>query len=968
MDGESSLCELAGTVDDNGDMSRGLDSFDNPNEGLNFETCMLDEFSSNIVKVICHVHERPFITNNYHCRGVPGAVVGGRLPRLELLCARIAVGGFGHWGADAGGGVAAGGSCARVWDWRRLCRNRRLRLLWLGKGSPEMLVGVAAAVCGEQMAMVTTVLEEAERHAGRPGASAVVACRVLETDGEGGVVCGFLLLPARDGCCGGTASDDDGESEGAMPAGRLGYVVYMRGHSHRKESPLFDKNQITESHYRFLGSLLGSEVRAEDAIFYSYSRHINGFAALLEEEEATKIANHPKVVSVFPDSARKLHTTRSWSFMGLNNDNNLGPSRNFWKKARYGEDTIIGNLDTGVWPESKSFSEDGIGPVPSRWKGDCQNENDPTFQCNRKLIGARYYNKGYQAAAAKLGLKVEEKDSPRDNDGHGTHTLSTAGGNCEKNASVFGFGYGTAIGGSPKARLVAYKVCWSMPQVGVVCFDSDILAAFDAAIDDGVDVLSVSIGAKVVRNIFEDGMAIGAFCATINGIVVVVSAGNNGPAPATVSNIAPWMITVAASTMDRRFLALVRLANNIVVEGESLSDKSLPNKKFYILLNAANANLANASSNDSRLCKEGTLDSTKVSGTILLCFRGQNSRVEKGSVAALASAVGMVLAEDVESGYVVADPHVLPAVHVDFNAGQTILKYINSTMRPMASISHATTQLNVRPAPVMAAFSSRGPSMNLPEILKPDVTAPGVGILAAFTGGNSPTDMKFDERRVPFNILSGTSVSCPHVSGAVGLLKTLYPGWTPAAIRSAIMTTAIAWDNTFKPIADAFNLTATPFSYGAGHLNPVGAMDPGLVYDVTTNDYLNLLCAHGVSQFLAQFLPRGAPFTCPKSFNLLDFNYPSITIPKLNGSITITRIVKNVGSPSVYMAFVRNPSGISVKVTPLLLDFKKIGEAQAFKLTLKVITVNATGEYKFGTLVWTDNKHVVKSSIVVKTG
>ncbi|KAB2610735.1 subtilisin-like protease SBT5.3 [Pyrus ussuriensis x Pyrus communis] len=333
------------------------------------------------------------------------------------------------------------------------------------------------------------------------------------------------------------------------------YVVYLGSHSHPPNLLELELNQVTDNHYEFLGSFLGSHEAAKESLFYSYTRHINGFAATLEEEEAAQIAKHPKVVSLFLNQGRKLHTTRSWDFLGLEQEG-VVPPNSIWKKARYGEDSIIGNLDTGAWPESKSFSDEGYGPIPSKWKGICQNQTDPKFHCNRKLIGARYFNKGFAAVAGPLNSSF---NSPRDNDGHGSHTLSTAGGNFVTGASVFGFGNGTAKGGSPKSRVAAYKVCWP-PMGGGGCFDADILAAFDVAIDDGVDVLSVSLGGNPTT-FFNDSVSIGAFHAVKRGIVVVCSAGNSGPAEGTVSNISPWQITVGASTMDREFPSYVTLGN-----------------------------------------------------------------------------------------------------------------------------------------------------------------------------------------------------------------------------------------------------------------------------------------------------------------------------------------------------------------------------------------------------------------------
>ncbi|KAE8695274.1 Subtilisin-like protein protease [Hibiscus syriacus] len=744
-------------------------------------------------------------------------------------------------------------------------------------------------------------------------------------------------------------------------AAKRSYVVYLGGHSHGLQPSSVDLEAVTETHYDFLGSFLGSRDDAREAIFYSYTRHINGFAANLDDEVAFQIARHPEVVSVFMNKGRKLHTTRSWEFLRVEQDG-VVPSNSIWKKARYGKDTIIGNLDTGVWPESKSFSDDGYGPIPSKWKGICQNDNDPRFHCNRKLIGGRYFNKGY---AAVVGAKLNSSfDTPRDNDGHGTHTLSTAGGNLVAKASVFSFGNGTAKGGSPRARVAAYKVCWP-PVEGEECLDADILAAFDMAIHDGVDVVSVSLGGDPV-DFFNDSTAIGSFHAIKHGIVVVCSGGNSGPADGTVSNLAPWQITVGASTMDREFPSYVVLGNNMRYKGQSLSQKVLPHQKLFPLVSAADAKLANASVETALLCQAGAIDPEKATGKVLVCLRGQNARVDKGQQAALAGAVGMVLANDILSdNEIIADAHVLPASHINYTDGLLVFAYINSTKNPIAYITPVTTRIGTKPAPSMAAFSSKGPNTITPEILKPDITAPGVSVIAAFTEAAGPTNLDLDKRRVRFNSISGTSMSCPHVSGIVGLLKTLYPNWSPAAIKSAIMTTATTLDNLNEPILNASNIKAGPFSYGAGHVQPNLAMDPGLVYELATTDYLNFLCTLGYNETLISLFSDN-PYKCPKPIDLASFNYPSITVPNLVGSITVTRTVKNVGSPGIYKAQVRRPTGISVYVKPRKLKFEKVGEEKTFSVTLKVKNARAVKEYVFGELIWSDNVHYVRSVIAVK--
>ncbi|KAK9689659.1 hypothetical protein RND81_09G073400 [Saponaria officinalis] len=745
------------------------------------------------------------------------------------------------------------------------------------------------------------------------------------------------------------------------------FIVYMGAHSHGEELSEYDLLRVEESHYEFLGTYLGSRSCAEDAIFYSYTRHINGFAAVFDQELAIEIEKHSNVISVFPNRGRKLHTTRSWSFLGLENNGQVPPN-SLWKKARFGEDTIIANLDTGVWPESKSFSDEGIGPIPSRWKGIC--ENGPKIDrvhCNRKLIGARYFNKGYLAALSTNNItNITVVNSPRDYDGHGTHTLSTAGGSRVPGASVFGFGKGTAKGGSPKARVAAYKVCWP-PINGDECYDADIVAAIDAAIADGVDVISASIGGDPTPY-FNDSLSIGSFHATMKGIAVVCSAGNSGPTDGSVSNVSPWMLTVGASTMDRQFTSWTILKNGHLLKGQSLATKSLPKDKYYRLISSIDVKSDNASIAQAKLCEFGTLDLKKAKGKIIVCLRGVNARVEKGEVVALAGGVGLILANDKASGNeIIADPHVLPASHVNYTDGLAIFKFLKSTKYPKALITHTTTQLGTTPTPFMAAFSSKGPNTITPEILKPDITAPGVSVIAAYSEAAGPTNQVFDKRKVQFNSISGTSMSCPHVSGIVGLLKTLYPHWSPAAIKSAILTTANIIDNVGEQILNSSNVKANPFSYGAGHVQPNKAMDPGLVYDLTIKDYLFFLCAQGYNDSsIALFFKN--PYTCPKKLSVTNFNYPSITVPNLRKSITVSRTLKNVGSSSTYSVYVQKPHGISISVKPRVLTFGKLGEEKNFYVTMKVRKMKTPKNYVFGRLTWSDGVHHVSSPIIVKLG
>ncbi|KAJ0988184.1 hypothetical protein J5N97_006540 [Dioscorea zingiberensis] len=589
------------------------------------------------------------------------------------------------------------------------------------------------------------------------------------------------------------------------------------------------------------------------------------------------------------------------------------PPKSIWGQSKLGENVIIGNLDTGVWPESESFNDVGMGPVPSRWKGSCQNNTKEGVPCNRKLIGAKYFNKGM---IAEKGQLHQEFDSARDISGHGTHTLSIAGGRFVPGANIFGLANGTAKGGSPNSRVAAYKVCWGG------CAVADILYGFEEAIHDGVDVISLSLGGISSPDFMMDPVAIGSFHAGLAGIPVVCSAGNSGPITGTVSNDAPWIITVGASSMDRDL---------------------------------------------SMACFPDTLDPKKVEGKVVICLRGEDDyRVAKGIAVLKAGGLGMVLVNDENFGNITrVDPHLLPATHITFSAGIVLRSYINSTKSPMCQISAPKTHYGVKPAPAMADFTSRGPSLITPQILKPDITAAGVAVLAAWSQASSPTSLSYDKRRVPFNILYGTSMSCPHVSGIVGLLRALHPDWSPAALKSAIMTTARTRDNTGKPIKDHTLIEADPLAYGSGHIRPNKAMDPGLVYDITIKNFLDFLCALGYnSSSLAIFNKK--PYLCPKKqMKLEDLNYPSIAAPNLINTLTVRRTLKNVGSPGTYRVRVKAPMGISVRVKPEVLRFDKVGEERGFEVSLKAGKSSLGVGYEFGRLIWSDGKHYVRSPIAV---
>ncbi|CAF2032260.1 unnamed protein product [Brassica napus] len=719
---------------------------------------------------------------------------------------------------------------------------------------------------------------------------------------------------------------------------------------------------IFPTHYHWYSS----EFAQESSILHVYHTVFHGFSAVVTPDEADNLRNHPAVLAVFEDRRRELHTTRSPQFLGLENQKGL------WSDSDYGSDVIIGVLDTGIWPERRSFSDLNLGPVPKRWRGVCQSgARFGPKNCNRKIVGARFFAKGQQAAVIGGINKTVEFLSPRDADGHGTHTASTAAGRHAFKASMSGYASGIAKGIAPKARIAAYKVCWKDSG----CLDSDILAAFDAAVVDGVDVISISIGGGdgITSPYYLDPIAIGSYGAASKGIFVSSSAGNEGPNGMSVTNLAPWVTTVGAGTIDRNFPADAILGDGHRLGGVSLYAGVPLKGRMFPVIYPGNAGMSSAS-----LCMENSLDPKHVRGKIVICDRGSSPRVAKGLVVKKAGGVGMILANGASNGEgLVGDAHLIPACAVGSNEGDRIKAYASSHPNPVASIDFRGTITGIKPAPVIASFSGRGPNGLNPEILKPDLIAPGVNILAAWTDAVGPTGLASDPRKTEFNILSGTSMACPHVSGAAALLKSAHPNWSPAAIRSAMMTTTNLVDNSNRSLIDeSTGKSGTPYDFGSGHLNLGRAMDPGLVYDITNDDYITFLCSIGYGPKTIQVITR-TPVRCPtkRKPSPGNLNYPSITAmfpTSRRGTLskTIIRTATNVGQPeAVYRARIESPRGVTITVKPPRLVFSSAVKRRSYAVTVTVDTRNVVlGETgaAFGSVTWFDGgKHVVRSPVVV---
>ncbi|XP_059439865.1 subtilisin-like protease SBT1.5 [Corylus avellana] len=707
-------------------------------------------------------------------------------------------------------------------------------------------------------------------------------------------------------------------------------------------------------------------------LLHVYNTVFHGFSARLSPQQAEELTHRPEILAVFPDRLLPIQTTRTPQFMGIRAS--TGAPNGILNDSDSGSNVIIGVLDTGIWPERLNFHDQGLGPVPSHWRGKCDGgEKFPKTLCNKKLIGARYFTGGYGATAQDE--ETELTNSARDTVGHGTHTASTAAGRHVGNASFFGFAHGVAIGVAPKARIAVYKVCGSKG-----CAGSDILGGIDSAVEDGVDVISVSLGGEP-RPYFLDPIAIGSFGAIEKGILFSASAGNSGPDSTTVINVAPWITTVGASTIDRKFPADLVLDDGRVITGSSLftGQSAWTKDKYVPLVYAGNVSVKHPDgASPSTHCLPNTLDANKVRGKIVVCDRGGGSRVEKSVVVKEAGGIGVVVANvDGLGEGLLADPYLSPGLEITESARRTVLKYISSSKNPRASLRFSgTTQVGVRPAPTIACFSSRGPNVISPHVLKPDLVAPGVNILAAWPDGIAPSELSADRRRTAFNIISGTSMSCPHVSGVAALLKGAHPNWSPAMIKSAMMTTAYTHDTDAKVLRDERDFkSSNAFGMGAGHVDPEKAVDPGLVYDITVDDYLHFLCASGYNSTEIKVITR-KQVNCSETqqSNLWDLNYPAIAVSlgasaPSKSEVVVKRTVTHVcNGASTYTVKITNPKGAIVTVDHTKMVFTQKGQKQTY--TVRILAQKAglplDGKMsEFGRLTWTDGKHQVTSPIVV---
>jgi subtilisin family serine protease len=681
------------------------------------------------------------------------------------------------------------------------------------------------------------------------------------------------------------------------------------------------------------------------AAYHDYTVAFNGFAAHLTGRQAQALAKLPGVLAVQEDALRQPDTDLSPDFLGVTG------RRGMWAKVGgrsvAGKGVIVGVIDTGIWPESRSFAGKRtirrpharpVHGIRARWTGRCETgERFVRRDCNRKLIGARYFVEGFGEE------NVDESDyiSPRDGDGHGSHTASTAAGNRVRRVVVDGTRFGTVSGMAPAAKVAAYKVCWTGSverEVADGCADSDSVAAIDQAVIDGVDVINYSIGAGSETSVIDPVEIAFMFAATA-GVYNAASAGNSGPGESTLDHPSPWVSTTAAGTHRIAEKKLV-LGNGRQFIGASTT-RELPNLTPMVM--AEDSGRAGVAPSEAELCGQGTLDPAKVSGKLVVCLRGVVDRIEKSFAVREAGGVGMVLINPSPNS-LNGDLHAVPSVHLADTALAPVNAYVDgpSPVGKIVSLAKGESETQV---PEVAEFSSRGPSTTTGgDILKPDLAAPGVDVLAAVAP-------QFHHGR-RYDLISGTSMASPHNAGLAAVIRQAHPRWTPMEVKSALMTTA-------RNHASTNARNGGVFAQGAGFVRPTSALDPGIVFhhgfpawigyleEVTDQDL------DGV--FHGRFRRTGGS----------QLNQASIAIGRLAGTETVTRTLTNVSRRTeTYRPHVTLP-GVTVSFEPARVRVPA-GRRARVEITFTRSSA-AADEYTTGSLTWTGSRgHRARMPLAVR--
>jgi len=743
---------------------------------------------------------------------------------------------------------------------------------------------------------------------------------------------------------------------------------------------------LEQSHDKLLASIGGGSK------IYSYRYAMNGFSAKLTPAELTRLARHPDVVGIWRDVDHRLETNNSSLFLGLL-DQNGGLRADL---GLTGEDVIVAVIDSGVDPNHPSlqdFEEQVPRTCRSAWAegswlgfllcwstlrnppiettyqpiegfdGICQEgEAFPASSCNNKLIGARYYIDGF---LLRHELDDSEYLSAKDVDGHGTHIATIIGGN-HVTADLFGTRIGEISGIAPRARIAVYKACWLTPgDTRATCTSSDLARAIDDAVADGVDIINYSIGSLEPDLTAPEDIAL--LNALDAGVLSVVAAGNNGPANFTLGSpgSAPWVLTVAASTQTgTRYEQAIEVTAPASVAGlapmrearftPALEERG-PIEAAVVLADDGQSRLGDGTAGSTRDACEPLRNGGELSGAIALIERGGCTfqlKLEHAEAAGAAAAIvyttsGEPVIMNGEDGSV-----GIPGVMIGPADGNILADAWLGNEKPAARLEHGLLADIRETGNQMASFSSRGPAIGESDFIKPDITAPGVQILA----GTSP-DVLNGIPDAWFQYRSGTSMAAPMIAGIAALLKEAEPDWSPATLKSALMTTA--YDEV---VTANSSVRANPFDMGTGHVDANSALNPGLIYETGYADYRAFLC--GLDNVPIDTGDCDSLLAAGFTSHAEALNLPSIGITELIPGDEITRTVTNIGTAAVFAASVESPPGMTVTVSPASLA---LGEGESASFSLRFESDGAPYNYwQFGRLSWSDGQRSVDSPIAAQ--
>ncbi|WP_353807290.1 S8 family serine peptidase [Agromyces sp. SYSU T00194] len=700
---------------------------------------------------------------------------------------------------------------------------------------------------------------------------------------------------------------------------------------------------------------LAKSVGAEVAT--SYTVALNGFAADLTADQAATLAGM-RGVTVEADQIYHLDATPSTEFLGLGSgaDGTGGVWDATGGRESAGEGIVVGILDTGIAPENASFAGDALGTTPGDepyldgdvityakadggvFTGTCEvGEQFEASDCSTKIVGAQYFVDGF--GAGSIGdASVGEYVSPRDGDGHGSHTASTAAGDPVGEVTVGSNAFGGVVGVAPAAKIAAYKVCWSGPdpasQDDDGCAGSDLLAGINAAVADGVDVINFSIGGGAATSTVV-GTDYAFFNAAAAGVFVAASAGNSGPSASTLDNAAPWITTVAASTIPS-YEATATTGDGAKAVGGSVTVPADGVSGDFVRGDQVKTRKASAS--EALLCAAGSLDPALVTGKIVYCDRGAYARVDKSAEVARAGGIGMIMANPSPNS-IDLDLHSVPTIHVPDTERDALYEYAGTAG---ATISFAQgREVGTAPAtPQVAGFSSRGPVLaDGSDVLKPDISAPGVAILAA--GANA------DGEEGTYQFLSGTSMSSPHIAGLAAFYLGEAPTESPMAVKSAMMTSA------YDTVDAAGDAVTDPFTQGAGHVDPTSFFAPGFVYDSDVYDWAAYIEALGYADY------NGIDPVDPS-----DLNQASIAVGSLTGTETVTRTA-TATQAGTFTPTINGLAGFDVDIEPSSLVFGAAGEEASYTVTF-TRTDAPVDQFTTGSIDWVSGATVVHSPVAVQ--